>query len=156
MVKHNSVVRNTIAVITGLVLALAFMTFAITYVATSYGWQVDGLIFDEWRHVLKHFSKLSAVNQERGFFWSLLLSSGIGAMIGGTVTAIIVERAKLAYAMLIGFILLLVGLLDVIFTPYHPFWYEILLLPILFFFSWLGGKVVVIIYKKFFRNSKVE
>lgn len=155
MLKDRTVLRNTLAVICGLAVALVFMTFAITYVATSYGWDVDGLIFDEWRHVLKHFARLSEANQERGFFWSLLISSGIGAMIGGTIAAILVKRAKLAYAMLIGFILLIIGMLDIIFTPYHPFWYELALLPILFFFSWLGGKVVVIIYKKFFRKPKV-
>ncbi|ADX68148.1 MULTISPECIES: hypothetical protein [Weeksella] len=155
MIKDRTILRNAIAVIIGLVVALVFITTAITFVATSYGWEVDGLIFDEWRHVVKNFARLSEANQERGFFWSLLISAGIGSMIGGTVTAVLVKRAKLAYAMLIGFILLLIGLLDIIFTPYHPFWYEIILLPVLFFFSWLGGKVVVVIYKKFFRYQKV-
>ncbi len=154
--KDKTVLRNVLAVIIGLAFALVFMTTAITSVATAYGWEVDGLIFDEWRHVIKHFARLSEASHERGFFWSLLISSGLGSMIGGTITAIIVKRAKLAYAMLIGFILLIIGLLDVVFTPYHPFWYEVTLLPILFFFSWLGGKIVVIIYKKFFRKPKVD
>jgi len=47
-----------------------------------------------------------------------------------------------------------VALGDVLFTPYHPTWYEIAICPVLFFSSWIGGLIVDLIYKKFFKKYK--
>jgi hypothetical protein len=65
-------------------------------------------------------------------------------------TAIIVKYAKVAYAILIGFIMLFIAMLDVIIFPYHPTFYKISIF--LTFFRFRGsGKIVEVIYE---RNKK--
>ncbi|MBP8085105.1 MAG: hypothetical protein KAY28_03045, partial [Cloacibacterium sp.] len=86
--------------------------------------------------------------EDSGFFWTLLFSSGIGATIGGVVTAVIVKYAKVAYAILIGFIMLFIAMLDIIIFPYHPTFYKILIFIIYFPFSWIGGKIVEVIFER--------
>ncbi len=75
------------------------------------------------------------------FFVALLVSSGIGAMIGGVVTALVVKYAKVAYAILIGFILLFIAMLDVIIFPFHPTFYKISIFSYIFsiFMDWGQG-----------------
>jgi predicted MFS family arabinose efflux permease len=70
----------------------------------------------------------------------LLFSSGIGATIGGVVTAVIVKYAKVAYAILIGFMMLFIAMLDIIIFPYHPTFYKILIFIIYFPFLGLAEK----------------
>ena len=102
----------------------------------------------------KHWwALLKSVENKPGFFWTLLLSSGFGATIGGVTTAIIVKYAKVAYAILIGFILLFIAMLDIIVFPYHPTFYKILIFIVYFPFAWLGGKIVEVIYE---RNKRRE
>lgn len=97
----------------------------------------------------EHWGKLLAsVEREPGFFWTLLFSSGIGATIGGVVTAVVVKYAKVAYAILIGFIMLFIAMLDIIIFPYHPTFYKILIFIIYFPFSWMGGKIIEVIYER--------
>lgn len=153
MLKDRNFLRNTIAVILGLVVVYLIINMGITYNAYKLGWE-DEAIFPEWRHIIKYFSKGAGKPHEVQFFGMMLLCSGIAALSGGIVTAILVKRAKQAYSMLIGFIILLVAFGDVVITPYHPTWYEILICPVLFLFSWIGGLIIDIIYKKFFRKKK--
>ena len=82
------------------------------------------------------------------FFVALLISSGIGATVGGVVTAILVKYAKVAYAILIGFILLFIAMLDIIIFPYHPTFYKILIFLTFFPCAWMGGKITEIIYER--------
>lgn len=138
--------RNTIAIILGLFVALLIITIGITINKTWFE-ELDFInleqkqnIYRYWRHVVIFASK-----NLRIFFFALLVSTGIGAIVGGVVTAIIVKTAKQAYALFIGFLLMIFALLDVIFTPSHPTWYELSVVPVLFFFSWLGGKIVDVI-----------
>jgi len=79
---------------------------------------------------------------------ALLISSGIGATVGGVVTAILVKYAKVAYAILIGFILLFMAMLDVIIFPYHPTFYKILIFLTFFPCAWMGGKITEVIYER--------
>ena len=87
------------------------------------------------------------------FYWILLLLSGISATIGGVISAMIVRYAKVAYALLIGFILLFLAMLDIIIFPYHPTFYKIGIFLTFFPFSWVGGKIVSVIYDK---NKKIS
>jgi hypothetical protein len=57
--------------------------------------------FEHWQRFL--FS----MKDDKAFFGFLLFISGLGTTIGGVATAIIVKYAKVAYAILIGFIMLL-------------------------------------------------
>ena len=153
MLKDKNFLRNTLAVILGLLVVYLIINSAITLNAHRLGWD-DEAVFPEWRHIIKFFTRGNGKEFELDFFGMMLLSSGISALCGGIVTALIVKRAKQAYSMLIGFILLIVAFGDVIITPYHPTWYEILICPVLFLFSWIGGLIIDIIYKKFFRKQK--
>ena len=45
-------------------------------------------------------------------FRSIMISTGVASTIGGITTALIVKKAKVAYAILIGFILLFLAVLD--------------------------------------------
>lgn len=153
MLKDRNFLQNTIAVLLGLLVVYLIINMGITYNAYKLGWE-DETVFPEWRHIIKYFSRGNGKPYEVQFFGMMLLSSGIAALSGGIVTAILVKRAKQAYSMLIGFIILLVAFGDVIITPYHPTWYEIAICPVLFTFSWIGGLIIDIIYKKFFRKKK--
>ena len=134
--------RNTLGVVLGLGVALVIISLGIR-IDTSWAQSYEGLSpFEHWEKVL------SSVEQKPGFFWTLLFSSGVGATIGGVVTAIIVKYAKVAYAILIGFMMLFIAMLDIIIFPYHPTFYKILIFIIYFPFSWIGGKIVEIIYER--------
>ena len=152
MLKDKTVLRNTIAVIIGLIIIFLIIQFGLLYNANRLGW--DDKVFPEWRHIIKFFSHGKEKKHEVQFFGSMLAISGIAALIGGVITALIVRRAKQAYTMFVGFILLIVALGDVLITPYHPTWYEIAICPVLFFSSWIGGLFVDLIYKKFFKKTK--
>lgn len=107
----------------------------------------------------KHFSPfqnwqsfLHSMKGNNTFFAFLLFLSGVSASIGGVATAIIVKYAKVAYAILIGFILLFIAMLDIILFPYHPTFYKICIFLTFFPFSWIGGKITEIIYER--KNKK--
>ena len=153
MLKDKTILRNTIAVLSGLVVVFLIINLGLTINANQYGW-TDDRIFPEWRHIIKYFSFGEGKQYQVEFFGFMLLTSGIAALLGGIATAIIVRRAKQAYSMLIGFILLLVAFGDVIFTPNHPTWYEIAICPVLFLFSWIGGLIIDILYKRFIKRKK--
>jgi len=63
-------------------------------------------------------------------------------------------RAKVAYAILIGFIMLFIAMLDIILYPYHPVFYKISIFLIFFPFSWIGGKITEVIYKRREKRKK--
>ncbi|MBT0549258.1 hypothetical protein [Riemerella anatipestifer] len=134
-------IRNTIGVLLGLVTAGLIITLG---VRLNPSWiSYDSFApFEQWERVL--YSR----KNENGFFIALLFSSGLAATIGGVITAIVVKYAKVAYAILIGFILLFIAMLDIIIFPYHPTFYKIIIFLVFFPFSWLGGKIVEIIYNK--------
>ena len=133
--------RNTFAVLTGLFVAGLLISLG---VRINSSWiTYDGFTpFQRWETLLK------AMEHKPYFFVALLISSGIAATVGGVVTAIIVKYAKVAYAILIGFILLFIAMLDIIIFPYHPTFYKILIFLTFFPFAWIGGKITEVIYKR--------
>ncbi|MBP7173747.1 MAG: hypothetical protein KBA33_06725 [Cloacibacterium sp.] len=139
--------RNTIAVLLGLGIAMLAITFGlrlnsawITYAELS--------PFKNWGRLLE------AVKDDEGFFFALLISSGVGSTIGGIVTALVVKYAKVAYAMLIGFILLFIAVLDIIIFPHHPVFYQIGIFLTFFPSSWVGGKIVEVIHERAIKKKK--
>ena len=143
--------RNFIAVILGLAVALVIITFGITLNDNWIEYDYSRFPYEHWNRVIRYAARTPEVRDE--FFLALLFSNGVGAIFGGLVTAMIVPRAKKAYAVFVGFILFLIAMGDVIFTPNHPTWYELALLPVLFFFSWLGGLITDLVSKKLARLS---
>ena len=110
--------RNTIGVLAGLAVAALIITFGIKI-------DSDWITYKEFAP-FKHWERLlQSVQQKDSFFIALLFFGGIGVTFGGVVTAIIVKYAKVAYAILIGFIMLFIAMLDIIIYPYHPVFYKI-------------------------------
>ena len=133
--------RNTFAVIIGLAVAALIITLGIR-LNSSWITYEDFTPFKRWETLLK------SVEHKPYFFVALLISSGIAATVGGVVTAIVVKYAKVAYAILIGFILLFIAMLDIIVFPYHPTFYKILIFLTFFPCAWMGGKITEIIYER--------
>lgn len=138
--------RNSFGVLIGLAVALTIIMLGITLNDNWIEYDYSQFPYEHWNRVIRYAARTHEIRDE--FFAVLLASCGIGAMIGGLVTAIIVKRAKKAYAVFVGFILFLIAMGDVIFTPEHPTWYELSILPVFFFFSWLGGLLTDVVTKK--------
>ena len=139
--------RNTFAVIIGLAVAALIITLGIR-LNSSWITYEDFTPFQRWETLLK------SVEHKPYFFVALLISSGIAATVGGVVTAIVVKYAKVAYAILIGFILLFIAMLDIIVFPYHPTFYKILIFLTFFPFAWMGGKITEVIYERKKKNTR--
>jgi hypothetical protein len=133
--------RNTFGVLLGLAVAGAIISLGVRIDASWVNYEQIAP-FENWEKLLK------SVENKPGFFWTLLFSSGLGVTIGGVVTAIVVKYAKVAYAILIGFIMLFISMLDIIIFPYHPTFYKILIFIVYFPFSWVGGKIIEVIYER--------
>ncbi|AQW90862.1 hypothetical protein HZP84_15270 [Elizabethkingia anophelis] len=139
--------RNTFGVILGLFVAALIITLGVRLNPAWITYE-QFAPFKRWEYLLY------SVRNKDYFFVALLVSSGIGAMIGGVVTALVVKYAKVAYAILIGFILLFIAMLDVIIFPFHPTFYKISIFLIFFPFSWIGGKVVEVLTNKWSKIKK--
>lgn len=139
-------VRNTLSVLAGLALAITIITLAITANKLWFD-ELDNIVLSQkgdvyvyWQSVLKQ--------APTNFFIALLVSCGVGATLGGVLTAFLVREARQAYALLVGLILFIMAILDIIIYTNHPTWYEIGLFFIFFPFSWVGGKIVDVLMKE--------
>lgn len=138
--------RNSIGVIVGLAIAGLIISLGVRLNPEWVNYDYFSP-FQTWEKFLK------SVQHDEQFYVFLLFISGIAASVGGVVTAIIVKYAKVAYAILIGFILLFIAMLDVIIFPYHPTFYKICIFLTFFPFAWIGGKITEVIYE---RKKKKE
>lgn len=138
--------RNTLAVVVGLFVSAMVISLVIRLNA-------DWVTFTNFTPFQNWETFLEKRQNDTEFYWILLLLSGISATIGGVISAMIVRYAKVAYALLIGFILLFLAMLDIIIFPYHPTFYKIGIFLTFFPFSWVGGKIVSVIYDK---NKKIS
>jgi len=136
-----SFLRNTFAIMVGLAIAGLIITLGIRAFPKWVTFEAFAP-FEHWQKFLE------SMKNDDAFFGFLLIISGLGSTIGGVATAIIVKYAKVAYAILIGFIMLFIAMLDVIIFPYHPTFYKISIFLIFFPFAWMGGKIVEVIYER--------
>ena len=90
--------RNTLGVLAGLTVAALIITFGIK-IDSDWVTYKQFAPFDHWEALLQ------SVEKKDSFFVALLFFGGLGVTFGGVVTAIIVKYAKVAYAILIGFIM---------------------------------------------------
>ena len=139
--------RNTVGIFVGLGVAALIITLGIR-LNPSWINYTEYAPFKQWETLL------ISVQHKPYFFIALLVSSGIASTVGGVVTAMIVKYAKVAYAILIGFILLFIAMLDVIIFPYHPTFYKIAIFLIFFPFAWMGGKITEVIYERKKKHRK--
>lgn len=138
-------IKNSLAVLAGLAVALTIILLAITANKVWFD-ELETIelakkadVFVYWQDVLRQAPD--------NFFIALLVSCGIGAMIGGVTTAFLVKKARQAYAIMVGALLFTGAILD-IFMFKHPTWYQISLILIFFPCAWMGGKLVDILIKK--------
>lgn len=140
--------RNTLGVLAGLVVAALIITLGIKIDSTWITYK-QFAPFEHWETLLR------SVRHKYSFFVALLFFGGLGVTFGGVVTAVIVKYAKVAYAILIGFVMLFIAMLDIIIYPYHPVFYKISIFLIFFPFSWIGGKITEVIYKRREKQAKL-
>ena len=133
--------RNTFAVFVGLAVSALLISLG---VRLNSSW----ITYDEFAPFKHWESLLRSMQNKPYFFVALLISSGIAATVGGVFTAIIVKYAKVAYAILIGFFLLFIAMLDIIIFPYHPTFYKISIFLTFFPFAWIGGKITEVMYER--------
>lgn len=138
-------IRNTIAVLAGLLVALAIITFSVMINSYWIPYDYKGLPIEHWRSVVR--------TAKGEFFIALLISAGVASLMGGIVCALIVKTAKKAYAMLIGFILLLTAIATLFIFKGYPTWYTVSIFFIFFPFSWLGAQIVEWIQKRKKKNK---
>ncbi|SDM21902.1 hypothetical protein [Chryseobacterium taihuense] len=141
--------RNTFAVLMGLAIAGLIITLGIRAFPQWITFEAFAP-FEHWEKFLESMKNNDA------FFGFLLFISGLGTTVGGVVSAMIVKYAKVAYAILIGFIMLFIAMLDVIVFPYHPTFYKISIFLVFFPFAWMGGKIVEIIYERKKKRRSVQ
>ncbi len=141
--------RNCIAVIVGLATAGLIISLGVRLNPEWVNYDYFSP-FQTWEKFLK------SVQHDEQFYVFLLFISGIAASVGGVVTAMIVKYAKVAYAILIGFILLFIAMLDVIIFPYHPTFYKICIFLTFFPFSWIGGKITEVIYERKKKGERAK
>ncbi len=134
-------IRNIIGVTAGLLVAGLIITLGIRMNPKWVTFQAFSP-FKHWANFLR------SMQHDEGFFWFLLFISGLSTTVGGVVTATIVKYGKAAYAILIGFIMLFIAVLDVVVFPYHPTFYKVLIFLTFFPFSWIGGKITEVMYKR--------
>lgn len=138
--------RNLFGVLAGLFVAAVIISLGVRV-------NSEWITYDEYAP-FKHWGQLLySVRNKDYFFIALLFFGGLGVTFGGVITALIVKYAKVAYAILIGFIILFIAMLDIIIYPYHPTFYKISIFLIFFPFSWIGGKIVEVIYE---RRKKIR
>ncbi|MDG4951038.1 hypothetical protein NLM59_08880 [Weeksellaceae bacterium KMM 9724] len=146
-------VRNTLAILAGLAVAMTLIMLAITANKVWFD-ELDNIVLSQKGDVFYYWQRVIK-QAPTNFFIALLVSCGVGATIGGVVTAYLVENARQAYALFLGLILFLMAVADIIIFTDHPTWYEIGLFIIFFPFSWLGGKIVDELMKnKLMPNDK--
>ncbi|WP_185870859.1 hypothetical protein [Blattabacterium cuenoti] len=85
------------------------------------------------------------------FFLILIFFYAISALLGGFITAFFAKNAKKAYAILTGLILFFIALFHIFFYTF-PIWFKIIILPIFFPFSYLGGNLIEFLQKKKWIN----
>jgi hypothetical protein len=128
--------RNSLAFILGLSLALCIINYGLV-LFTNTPLDMPILHWQSFLHSINH----------QGYV-SLLWLSGLASILGGILAALCVKVAKVAYAMLIGFVLLFAAVMDVMWHEAHPSFYKIAIFIIFFPCSWLGGKIVELMSPK--------
>ncbi|MDR1877613.1 MAG: hypothetical protein LBQ84_08340 [Flavobacteriaceae bacterium] len=139
-------IRNTLAVLLGILVAITLITFSVMINSYWIPYDYKGLPIEYWTSIVR--------TAKGEFFIALLISSGVGSLLGGVICALIVKKAPKAYAMLIGFLLLLIAIAEVSIFKGHPTWYKISMFFIFFPFSWLGARIVEWLQNRVLKTQK--
>ncbi|WP_238783823.1 hypothetical protein [Blattabacterium cuenoti] len=130
--------RNIFAVIIGLSVSLAEIFYAIKWIKKWFE-KIQFIPLKKLQYVF--------IYAPPEFFITLFFLYIFSALTGGLTTAFFVQNAKKAYALLTGFILFIIAFIHILLYTL-PLWFEIIILPIFFPFSYFGGEFIEFLQKK--------
>ncbi|WP_185859087.1 hypothetical protein [Blattabacterium cuenoti] len=134
--------RNILSVSTGVIISIIEILFSIKFIKKWFI-QTQSIPIKKLKNVL--------VEAPTEFFLVMIFFYAFSALLGGTITAFFARNAKKAYAMLTGFILFFIALFHGFFYPF-PLWFKIVILPLFFPFSYLGGNFIEFLQRKKWIN----
>jgi hypothetical protein len=134
------VLRTFVGIFAGFLVAMTIISVGVTI---DHRWfaHVSNHEINNWTDLYKHWGCILKGTREE-FFISLFISCCLGSFFGGIVTALLVPKAKVAYSMLVGLMLLIIAFFELVFIPNHPDWYKFTIWFAFFPFSWMGSKIV--------------
>ncbi|WP_185851941.1 hypothetical protein [Blattabacterium cuenoti] len=130
--------RNILSISTGVLISIVEILYAIQFLKK---WFIKTQFIP-----LKKF-KYILTQAPTEFFIVLIFFYAFSALLGGMITAFFTRKAKKAYAILTGFILFFITLFHMFFYPF-PFWFKIIILPLFFPFSYIGGNFIELLQRK--------
>lgn len=130
--------RNIFSVYTGVLVSIVGIIFSIRLIKKC---------FIETQYI--PISKLGYlfIEAPNKFFLILIFCYAISTLLGGFTTAFFAKNAKKAYSILTGLILFFIALFHIFFYTF-PIWFKIIILPVFFPFSYLGGNFIEFLQKK--------
>ncbi|AEU09311.1 hypothetical protein [Blattabacterium sp. (Cryptocercus punctulatus) str. Cpu] len=134
--------RNFFAVFIGILVSITEIIYSIKLIKNWFI-NIQFIPLKNIQHVFIHAPS--------SFFITLFFFYAFSALLGGITTAFFVQNAKKAYAGLTGIILFIIAFIH-IFLYTLPLWFEIVILPIFFHFSYLGGAFIELLQRKKWIN----
>ncbi|ACY40287.1 hypothetical protein BLBBGE_266 [Blattabacterium sp. (Blattella germanica) str. Bge] len=134
--------RNIFSVSTGVTISIIEILSAIKFIKKWFI-KIQSIPLKKLKHVF--------IEAPTEFFLVLIFFYAFSALLGGTITAFFAQNAKKAHAMLTGFILFFIALFHVFFYPF-PLWFKVIILPLFFPFSYLGGDLIEFLQRKKWIN----
>ncbi|WP_185866932.1 hypothetical protein [Blattabacterium cuenoti] len=134
--------RNMLSVSTGIVISIVEIFFSIKFLKKWFT-KIQFIPLKKFKYIL--------IEAPTEFFIILIFFYAFSGLLGGIVTAFFAKNAKKAYAILTGFILFLITLFHMFFYPF-PLWFKIIILPIFFPFSYIGGNFIEFLQRKKWIN----
>ncbi|WP_185860506.1 hypothetical protein [Blattabacterium cuenoti] len=134
--------RNILSISIGVMISIVEILYAIKLV-TRYFTNIQFIPLKKFKYIL--------TEAPTEFFFVLIFFYIFSVLLGGMVTAFLAKNAKKAYAILTGLILFIIALFHMFFYPY-PLWFKIIVLPLFFPFSYVGGNFIEFLQKKKWIN----
>jgi|GEM_PF-5863224 hypothetical protein len=134
--------RNILSLSIGVVISIVEILYSIQFLKNWF-MEIQFMPLKKFRYIL--------IKAPVEFFVVLIFFCAFSALSGGIITAFFAVNAKKAYAILTGFILFFIALFHMFFYPF-PLWFKIIILPIFFTFSYIGGNFIEFLQKKKWIN----
>ncbi len=134
--------RNMLSISTGVLISIVEMFFSMK-ILKKWFTKIQFIPLKKFKYIL--------TEAPTEFFIVLIFFYAFSALLGSMITAFIARNAKKAYAILTGFILFIITLFYMFFYPF-PLWFKIIILPIFFLFSYIGGNFIEFLQRKKWIN----
>jgi len=132
----NPIIRNTLAVISGLVLG-SVVNMGIIMISGSIIPPPEGADVT----TMEGLKESMHLFQPKHFLFPFL-AHALGTLVGAIITAIIAANHKMKFALVIGVFFLIGGIINIVMLP-SPTWFTIVdLVGAYIIMAWIGGKLV--------------